>query len=63
MVFQSCLPKIIGLPKIMSKTTTERIVLHQRNFRAFSGLFTISNQFRAWAGLGFIFLGSIRVRV
>ena len=33
----------------MLKEAIERMVLRQCNFRAFSGLFTISNQFRVRA--------------
>ena len=44
MVLRSC------ILKIMFKEAIERMVLRQYNFRIFSGLFTISRQFRAQAG-------------
>ena len=42
----------------MLKVTIERLVLYQRNFRAFSGLFITLNQFQALAGYGLVFLVS-----
>ena len=37
-------------PKVMFKGIIERMVLYQRNFLFFLGLFTISNHFRVRAG-------------
>ena len=45
----------------MFEERIERKVLYKRNFRTFSGLFTISNQFRARTGFGLVFSGSSRV--
>ena len=46
----------------VQKEIIEGMVMHQRNFQAFSGLCTISNRFLALAGFGLVFSGSGRVQ-